>query len=291
MLSNERMPMSSHVAAAGAEKRTRSSSRIAGRFCVFVSSSDRARDIFEIVFKNAETMWRDCDWPRYVGFTSPHPDMYGFTAVAAKQKSNWQGELSDQLDQLPASIEYVFLTFEDALFTKPIDGAALNEIAELMVRDDISYVSLVPVSRNIPGLIVEYFRRKRSTYPLRPLADSEPYYSSVFSVIWKRSHLQDLLHRQGSIWDFEHIVTKERHYATWKTILFQDQVVSRGKWDRDAARQLAKQGLSLGDSKREVRRLTSYLRDIREKIVFQFIGFLSFRVRRRLKMISHRLGE
>ena len=67
----------------------------AGRFCVLVSSSDRGCDIFEIVFQNAETIWRDCDWPRYVGFTSKHPDIYGFTAVAAKRPSDWRGELGD----------------------------------------------------------------------------------------------------------------------------------------------------------------------------------------------------
>src|SRR5664279_239635 len=98
----------------------------AGRFCVLVSSSDRARDIFEIVFQNSEKMWRDCDWPRYVGFTSKHPDLYGFTALAAKRPSNWHGELGDQLDSLPEEIQYVMLTFEDALFMTPVDGAALN---------------------------------------------------------------------------------------------------------------------------------------------------------------------
>ena len=134
----------------------------AGKFCVFVSSSDRARDIFEIVFQNSETMWRNCNWPRYVGFTSTHPDMYGFKAVAATKPSDWRGEISDQLDRLPDEIQYLFLTFEDALFLSPVNGKELNEIADLMVREDLSYVSLIPVRRNLPGLIVEFFRRKLS---------------------------------------------------------------------------------------------------------------------------------
>jgi hypothetical protein len=46
----------------------------AGRFCVLVTSSDQGRDVFEIVFQNADTIWHDCDWPRFVGFTSKHPD-------------------------------------------------------------------------------------------------------------------------------------------------------------------------------------------------------------------------
>jgi hypothetical protein len=263
----------------------------AGRFCVLVSSSDRGRDIFEIVFQNAETIWRNCDWPRYAGFTSRYPDLYGFKSLAAKRPSNWQGELDDQLDSLPPEIEYVLLTFEDALFLSPVDGAKLNEIADLMVREKISYLSLLPVARNLPGLVVEFFRRRLSKAPFRPLSYSEPYYSSVAETIWKRNHLQSVLRQPGSIWDFEHTVTKERHYAVWQKVLDQDQLVTRGKWDHQARRQLARQGLSLANTKREFRTYRSYFRDLREKIVFQAIGFLSFRIRRRLNKISHRLNE
>jgi hypothetical protein len=263
----------------------------AGKFCVFVSSSDRARDIFEIVFQNSETMWRECNWPRYVGFTSKHPDMYGFKAVAAKRPSNWQGELADQLDCLPDEIEYLFLTFEDALFLTPVNGAALNEFADLMVRENLSYVSLIPVRRNLPGAVIEYFRRKMSKYPLRRLSFSEPYYSSVAAVIWKRSYLKSLLLRPGSIWDFEHTVTNERHYVVWRPVVDQDQLVTRGKWDFQARRQLARQGLSLANTTRAFRKRRSYIRDIRERIVFQLVGYLSFRIRRRMNWISHRLNE
>jgi len=156
---------------------------IAGRFCVLVTSSDRGRDIFEIVFQNAETTWRYCNWPRYVGFTSQHPGMYGFTAVAAKVPSDWRGEVGDYLDALPDHIDYVFRIDEDTLFTSPVDGEKLNAIAHLMVREDLSYVSLVPVSRNAPGRLIEYFRRKLDKQPLRRLSFSEPYYSSVALAI------------------------------------------------------------------------------------------------------------
>src|SRR5262249_53299746 len=86
------------------------------RFCVLVASSDHGRDIFELVFQNAETIWRDCNWPRYVGFTSKHPDIYGFKVLAARNPSDWRGELGNQLDSLPDEIQYVLLTLEDALY-------------------------------------------------------------------------------------------------------------------------------------------------------------------------------
>jgi len=257
----------------------------AGRFCVFVSSSDRARDVFGVVFRNSETIWRDCKWPRYVGFTSKHPDMYGFTAVAAKRPSDWRGEFGDQLDCLPDAIEYVLRIDEDALFLSPVDGSELNAIADRMVREDLSYVSLVPVKRNFVGNIVEYIRRKRNKTPLRRIEFSEPYYSSVAVAIWKRGYLRLLLRRPGSIWEFEHIVTDEPHYAVWKKVFNQDQIVTKGKWSYRAPRKLARQGLSIGDSKREFQTIGSWLRGIREKISFQVAGFLSFRIRKRLNRL------
>jgi hypothetical protein len=259
---------------------------VAGRFCVFISSSDRAHDIFEIVFQNAETIWRDCDWPRYVGFTSQHPDIYGFKAVAAQRPSDWRGELGDQIDSLPGEIDYVLLTVEDAFFMSPVDGAKLNAIADLMVGGDLSYVSLVPVRRNLPGRIVEYFRRKRDKGPLRPISFSEPYYSSVEMVIWKRDYLRSLLRQPGTVWEFEHIVSGRRHYAVWQPVFDQDQIITRGKWSYRAPRQLARQGISMANSKREFQTFRSWLRGRRENIVFQAVGFLSFRIRRRLNKIS-----
>lgn len=258
----------------------------AGRFCVLVTSSDRARDVFETVFQNSEAVWRDCDWPRYVGFTSKHPGLYGFTAVAAKRPAEWRDEVCDYLDALPDEIEYVLRIDEDALFLSPVNGAELNAIADLMVEQNLSYVSLIPVRRNLPGLIIEFFRRKLDKRPLRPLAFSEPYYSSVCVAIWKRSYLRSLLMQPGSIWEFEHIITNERHYAVWKQVLDQDQIVRKGKWHRRAPRLLARQGLSLADTKREFQPVGSWLRDFREKITFATVGFLSFRIRRRLKKVS-----
>jgi hypothetical protein len=261
---------------------------IADRFCVLISSSDRGHDIFEIVFQNTEKIWRDCDWPRYVGFTSQHPDLYGFKALAAKAPSDWRGEVGDYLDALPDHIDYVLRLDEDVLFLAPVDGKKLNAIAELMARENLSYVRLIPVCRNFAGLIVEYFRRRLSKHPLRRLSFSEPYYSSVGVAIWKRSYLRSLLRQPGSIWEFEHTVTSEPHYAVWEPVLDQDQIVRRGKWSRHAAQRLADSGLSIAHSNRDVQTLGSWLRGIRERISCEVAGYSSFRLRRRLGLRLHR---
>lgn len=255
---------------------------------MLVASSDHGRDVFETVFQNAETMWCDCEWPRFVGFTSPHPDIYGFKALAAKKPSDWRRELLDQLDSLPNEIGYVLLLLEDAFFLSPVDTAQLNAIANLMVQDGLSYVSMLPLRRNIFGLMVEYFRKKLSNYPLRRLSRAEPYYSSIGITLWSRSYLRWFLQQPGSIWDLEHIVSDQPHHAVWAPVFKQDHLVTKGKWSSRARSLLASQGISLSTSKRGFRPVSSRVRDIREMFIFQTIGFLSFRVRRRLKRISHR---
>jgi hypothetical protein len=258
----------------------------AGRFCVLVTSSDRARDIFEIVFQNADRIWHDCDWPRFVGFTSKHPNLYGFKTLRAKGPSDWRQEVGDYLDALPEQIEYVLRIDEDALFMSPVDGSKLNAIADLMIRENLAYVRLVPVTRNIAGRLLEYFRRKLDTRPLRLVSTTEPYYSSVELAIWKRSYLRSLLRQPGTIWDFEHMVSNECHYAVWEPVVKQHQIVTRGKWNRSAPRLLARQGLTLTNSKREFQTLGSWLRWVRERLSFELAGFLSFRIRRRFNKIS-----
>ena len=256
------------------------------QFCILVAASDRAKDIFEITFQNAETIWRDCDWRRYVGFTSKHPDIHGFTSLAAKADSDWRGRLGDYLDSLPGEIRYVMLVVEDFLFTSPVNGSELNAIAAEIMRNDLAYVRLTPVCRNLPGRILEFVRRTIDKRPLRPLEFSEPYYSSVVTAIWKRDYLRALLRRPGTVWEFEHVVSTERHYAVWHPAVKYEALVGREKWHRETSRLLAKQGLTLGASKRERQTLKYELRRTREKVVFQIFGYLSFRVRRRLNKIS-----
>jgi hypothetical protein len=277
--------MTLHELDATAGPRKRQAPSIAERFCVLVSSSDRGRDIFEIVFQNSEAIWRDCDWPRYVGFTSKHPDMYGFKTITAKKSSHWRGEVGDYLDALPDHIEYVLRIDEDVLFMSPVNGEKLNAIAELMVCEDLPYVRLIPVSRNLPGRIIEHFRRRLNKAPLRRLSFSEPYYSSVGLAIWKRTYLRSLLSRPGTIWEFEHTVTNEPHYAVWESIVDQDQIVIKGRWSWRAAQQLARQGLNLANTKREFQTPGAWLVGIRERISWELAGYSSFRIRKWLKKL------
>jgi hypothetical protein len=262
-------------------------SDISRKFCVLVAASDRAKDIFDITFQNSETIWRECDWPRYVGFTSKHPDAFGFKSLAAKSDADWRGRLADYLDGLPDPIQYVMLVVEDYLFTAPVNGRELDAIADLIVRNALAYVKLIPVTRNLYGRAVERLRRLFDKRPLRPLARSEPYHSSLNVAIWKRVYLRSLVGQPGTVWQFEHLVGAERHYAVWHPVVRYQSLVGKEKWYRQAPRLLAHQGLSLGHSKRELQSFRFQLQAIRERFVFETVGYLSFRLRRRFNRLPY----
>jgi hypothetical protein len=260
---------------------------ISSKFCVLVTASDDTKDVFDITFQNSERIWHECDWPRYVGFTSKHPDAFGFKSLAAKTGADWRGRLVDYLDGLPDPIQYVMLVIEDYLFTAPVDGRELNAVADLIVRNDLTYVRLIPVTRNLYGRGIERLRRLFDKRPLRPLVRSEPYYSSLNVAIWKRDYLRSLLHQPGTVWQFERIVSSNRHYAVWHPVVRFQALVGKGKWYRRSPRLLAEQGLSLGESKRDLQSLRFQLQAIRERFVFEAVGYLSFRLRRRFNRLPY----
>jgi hypothetical protein len=105
-------------------------------------------------------------------------------------------------------------------------------------------------------------------------------------AIWKRSYLRSLLKQPGTIWEFEHTISDERHYAVWEPLVEQHQIVTRGKWSRRVPGLLARQGLRLAHSKREFQSVGSFLVKVRETISFELAGYLSFRIRRALNKIS-----
>lgn len=251
-----------------------------GNICVFVSSSDRTKDIFEIVFRDSQRIWSDCSWPKYVGFTTASDGQFGFTAVSASRESTWREELSDQIEQLPQTIDYILLLLDNFLIATKVDAEILYRVFQNARSNSLPYVRLVPVVRNPVGQIIEVFRHRFAASNFRKFSSSEPYYSSLQAAIWRRDHLQSLLRRPGSIWDFEHIVSDAPHYAVWDKTLDYQHVIERGKWLR-CARTLVGQKLDL--KKRPQYGLAYAMKRWKTQVVFFLTGYLSLRVRRYFK--------
>src|SRR5262245_29512916 len=144
-------------------------------FCIFIVSHITGRDIVETVYANADTIWRDCKWPRKVGY------------AAAPYGTNPCPDWADKIELLPSNIRYVLVLNNDFLITEPVDGHRLHTYANYAYLHNLAYVRLTPVMRNWFGRMVEVCRLK--TKDLRTLQKWEPYYSSVDPALWRRDHL------------------------------------------------------------------------------------------------------
>lgn len=262
-------------------------------FCVLVASSDNRKDIFDVCFANSEHIWKDCDWPRFVGFNSPHPDQHGFSVVTAVPSGNWCEEVAQYVDALPAHVQYILLMVEDVLFMRPVNADKLNEVAHYIWSGGLHYVRLVPVRRNWLGRMWERGsdNKIRLPMPFHVINPREPYYSSTEMVIWERNYLREQLDKPGDAWSFEHHVSRHAHWAVWETVFDQHQIVNKGYWNRRAPWYLAESvgcptfryaGIIKGSitQTRPLQRWSSFLRGEMQNLNFALFGFTSFRVKR-----------
>ena len=258
----------------------------AGRFCVLVTSSRSGARCLRDHLSERRNRFGAIAIGRVLSVLQASiRTCTAFTAVAAKGPSHWRQEVIDYLDALPEHIEYVLRIDEDALFMSPVDGDKLNGIADLMVRENLCYVSwfrsaeIFPaVSSNISGAHSTSARCAR--YRSRNLIIRQSTWPFGSAAICDRYCIS-----QGT---FGNLNTRSPTNATTRfgsRCSIKTKSSRRGRWAFRARRRLARQGLSLAHSRREFQTLRSWLRGMRERITFQLRGFLSFRIRRRLKRV------
>lgn len=251
-------------------------------FCVLVASSDDRKDIFDVCFAHSERIWAECNWPRYVGLSSPHPKQYGFEIVTANPTGNWCKDVAQYVDNLPQRHTHILLMVEDALFLEPVDGEALDEAAYKAIAYDFSYLRLVPQRKTWFGKMFSSLAfDSLSGFDLISLA--APYYSSTEMVLWKRDYLRALLDRPADAWSFENLTSPVGHWAVRYPVFKQHQIIQKGCWNRDAPRYLAKAGLPPPPPDRRYQSLFARLRGHWQNINFALFGFTSVRIKQWLK--------
>ncbi len=247
------------------------------QFCVLVASSDNRKDIFNICFAHSRQIWEDCDWPRYIGLTTPHEDQYGFKVVTSPQHE-WRRAVAGYIDALPSEIRYILLMVEDTLFLEPIDAATLARAANWLWSAGLPYLRLTPIRRSWIGKMM-HAMRMRGDKEFEIIPPTDPYYSSTEMAIWKRDYLRKLLDLPADAWTFERHVSSWEHRAVTIPVFNQHQIVQKGRWNRVAPRLLARQGISL-DSRRPFQTRLAWLRGKWQNLNFALFGFATLRIRR-----------
>ena len=271
------------------------------QFCVLVASSDSRKDIFDICFANADRIWADCDWPKYVGLNSPPVEgRSNFKVlIAPSAGEDWCLQVRRYIDLLPDDIRYILLMVEDCLFMRPVDGNKLTQIAAHVYNGGIDYLRLVPVTRNRLGRLMRSATKTSYQPPFECIRPDEPYHSSTEMAIWQRGYLLEQLEKPGDAWSFEHHVSHHAHWAVREPVFEQHQIVHKGKWHRRAAIFLAEAWYGypsfwdaraieynvLRGGKRQMQSFRSFLRGEWQNLNFALFGFTSFRVKRWMGII------
>jgi hypothetical protein len=255
---------------------------------VFIASSDNTRDVFIRVFPSLLRHWPECRYPIYAGFNQPVPTGGGFTPVYAPA-SGWRDELAAQLEQVRA--DHVLMLLDDFLFLGSVDAARIAELIEIAARQDLPYLRLIPVRRALlPRFALRWLRRGEAA--LEPVPESDPYYTSLQAVIWRRSYLLECLRLEKNIWKFEELRPPGGvHYAVSRhpPIPYR-HVVEKGRWLPDARWLLRRAGMrdDLGSRLRWPWRY--HLRRCAGLLWFEAFGYSLMRIRRMRAALRGRLA-
>lgn len=259
--------------------------------CVFVSSSDPTRDVFEKVFAHFDRMWPGCPFPRFVGLTTRAAGNLanGFVIVPAIRGHGWREELAAQIESLPASIGHILLLLDDFLLLQPVNGGAIAGAAEIAAERNLAYLRLIPPARGAIMASFRYALSRLTGEQCRRLPSSEPYYSSLQAAIWRRDHLLKCLKEPGSIWDFEHFVPNgEAHWAVTRRLLHYRHVVQRSVWRAYAPQLFARVGLTFERGARPIRSRLDILYFMWEIWKFAIFGYAKMRLKSWMRTMQGR---
>jgi hypothetical protein len=253
---------------------------------IFVSSSDRTRDVFLQVFAHFGRMWPACPFRKFVGLTTGEPgqSMLGFTVVPSSGEAGWPRELADQIRALPADISFIVLLLDDFLLLEPVDDAHLGQMIREAIRRDSGCVRLKPVDRSWLITMLRRVALLLNRQEFHHLPNSEPYFSSLQASLWKRGHLLASLEKADTIWQFEHVVLAgDPHCAVARPALHYRHVVERGSWQPYAPALFARVGLVFDAGTRPIRSSAEMVSHMWRKLRFGLIGFAGMRLRRILR--------
>jgi hypothetical protein len=252
--------------------------------CIFVSSSDHTRDVFDRVFAGFHDLWPNCPLPLFVGLTTDPGEeiVNGFHVVTAEAESGWQQELREQLARLPAQFDHVVLFLDDFLLLAPVDTDRMIGAARAAAARNLGYLRLIPPSRS---WFAAFRHRPGGPDTIERLPRDQPYYASLQATIWRKSHLEWCLSQAGSIWQFEHILPlADDHWAVTRPALPYRHVVEKSRWMADARRLFARAGQSFDPGTRLSLPAHTALLWRLNQIKFGLMGYGGMRLKAWLRM-------
>jgi hypothetical protein len=220
------------------------------RPAVFLSSSDGRYDVLRCTLPAVLKFWAHCPYTFYVGMNTRRELIARITPVLAPA-SNWAEEFAAQLAQIPE--KHILILMDAFLLCSPVDQPRLTQVARNAVSLDLPYLRLMPLRRHRPTNLQSDLQR---------IPASHPAYCRLQATIWRKSHLESLLEKAQSLWDFERrSIPDAGHCAlTHSPPIQYRQVIERDRWLPDAASLLKRAGLPAPAGDRPVWSKSKYFR-------------------------------
>jgi hypothetical protein len=241
---------------------------------VFICSSDSRHDVLRRILPSVIKFWPDCPYALYVGMNTRRDLIDRATPVLASA-SQWRQEFAEQLDQIPE--EHVIVLLDDFLLYAQVDQARLTQVVRNTISMGLPYVRLVPLGRSLAARLMG-----RQPTLLRPdlerIPASHPFYCGLQIAIWRKRHLESLLHKQQSIWEFEHqSIPEASHCAlTHSPPIRYRHLIERGRWLPDAPSLLRRAGLPADLGDRPVWPKSRYIRLCVDRIRWTVLGYSTY---------------
>lgn len=171
---------------------------MAPSFALLVSSCDAYEDCWEPFFTLLADYWKPAPHPIYLNTETRDYQFDGLdircprVELEAGRRLGWSDRLSKSLDAI--SEEIVLYMQEDYFLNDDIDAETLDGLVEIMERDGLSHIGLVPFKRPPTPSQYEF---------LDHIPQRNDYRISAQAGLWRIPVLQSYLRAHESVWEFE----------------------------------------------------------------------------------------
>jgi hypothetical protein len=201
-----------------------------------VSSLDSYADLWAPFFNLVDLYWPDCPFPLYLGVNERRFDHPRVTTTHAGLHDNWSDRAREHLSAIPT--KYVLMMLDDWFLTEPVDTKRIQHLLTLLERFDGHMLRLVPDPKP------DHAIAGHPSIGLMGIGTLNR--TNTQATLWRKDTLLRLLRPGESLWEFEvHGSVRSNSYSggifsVWRPALSYEGVISRGKWERGAARRYSR---------------------------------------------------
>ncbi|MCO7188750.1 MULTISPECIES: hypothetical protein [unclassified Pseudoalteromonas] len=225
---------------------------------VVVLTCDHYSDLWPPFFEGYSRHWKGSPWPIYLASNQKDYDYPGLQVIKSGEDKDWSSSIRSSLSQLEE--EYVLLLIDDIIFTKDVDFEKLSSLYQEFIDSGMNYLRL----KNSPLPDIDF------NQDIGEISKDSLYRTAIFPSIWKKDVLFDILKDGESAWEFElkGSVRSDNYggfYSVYEDVFEGIHGVIKGKWTRQAVKELKQVGINFDSEKRGV---MSFKDDLKLRFVF-----------------------